>query len=547
MLLPVLICCVLLLGPASSSIPPAAPAVESTPPQPTASTGTEAAETTSAETASGGTAPAETASGGTASVETAPAETAPAETASTKTASPGTVSAGTADSGRPMTEPQASHVTLGQVIAALSEFQRTTARAAIAEPLAELAKTLASVQESVTAMSGRLNLIHDTQLRQQKTQTDLAKRLDMIEQSQSATVRHVQGMERSQSQVLSRLDTIAQSQTEASGRLDTIQNSLSRLDGLQQSQTATYSQLAAVWGAQSDLSGALSVRLDAIEASQDSLSGRVDTVLQLLQQQQQQAAAAARPTAVQQQLDAIQAAINHIPQKVLGKVCSSDSDCSGIPSEAVCGSDGRCSCREGFRQVSETECRKPSRLAELCLEDADCKTLVSNTVCTRGECSCASGYWNHNNTECRQVSAVNKAGSCVGDQDCASKLHLRCVSGTCSCPVKAIGRYEYRLVGGSACSEGNVELRRDGGSWGVVCDDHWGTDYSGTNNANVICRYLGFRSGSPTMLSRYGRGTNFYMDNVQCGGSETHLMSCPYRGWGNHNCGRGEVAGARCR
>ena len=60
-------------------------------------------------------------------------------------------------------------------------------------------------------MSGRLDLIPDTQLQQQKTQTDLAKRLDMIEQSHSETVGHVQDMERYQSQVLSRLDTIAQS------------------------------------------------------------------------------------------------------------------------------------------------------------------------------------------------------------------------------------------------------------------------------------------------------------------------------------------------
>ena len=39
-------------------------------------------------------------------------------------------------------------------------------------------------------------------------------------------------------------------------------------------------------------------------------------------------------------------------------------------SEAVCGSDGRCSCRDGFRQVSGTVCRKHSRLTEFCQEDA---------------------------------------------------------------------------------------------------------------------------------------------------------------------------------
>ena len=372
MLLPALLLCCVLLGPASSSISPSVPAVESTPPL----------SATSAATAS----------------------------------------AGTADADPPTAESQASHVTLGQVIATLSEFQRASARDVIAEPLAQLANTLASVQAGVTAMSERLDLLHNTQLQQQKTQT-----------------------------------------------------------------------------------------------------------------------------VVQQQLDAIKATISRIPKIVLGKACSSDTDCSRMLPEAVCGSSGRCRCRDGYRQVSDTVCRGPSRLTEWCLEDADCQTLVSNTVCSRGKCGCASGFWSHNNTECRQVSVVSKDGLCVGDQDCDSSLHLRCVSGACACPVRATGGYEYRLVGGSACNEGNVELRRDGGTWGVVCDDSEDSDDNwGTKNANVICRSLGFRSGSPTMESRYGQSANFFMDNVHCDGTETHLMNCSYLGWGVHNCGEGEVAGAQC-
>ena len=366
-MLPVLLACCALLGPASCRPSPAVPAVASTPPQSTAHAETDSARTTSA---------------------------------------------GMSDAG-------------------LSS----------AEPLTQLANTLASVQAGVTAMSERLDLLHDTLLLQQQTLTTVQQQLHVIEASQSA------------------------------------------------------------------------------------LSGRVDTVLQ---QQRQQ-------------LDVIQAAISHIPQKVLGKACSSDTECSGMPPEAVCGSDDRCSCREGFRQVSDTVCRKPSRLTESCLEDADCQTLVSNTVCSLGECGCASGFWNHNNAECRKVSAVSKDGSCVGDQDCDQNRSHQCVSGACSCPVRAIGGYEYRLAGGPSCNEGNVELRRDGGAWGVVCDDFWGTP-----DANVVCQSLGFRSGSPTSGSRYGRSEYFYMDGVYCGGSETHLMNCRYLGWGRHDCDAGQVAGAQC-
>ena len=284
MLLPALLLCCVLLGPASSSISPSVPAVESTPPL----------SATSAATAS----------------------------------------AGTADADPPTAESQASHVTLGQVIAALSEFQRASARDVIAEPLAQLANTLASVE-----------------LQMQKTQT------------------------------------------------------------------------------------AVQQQLDAIEASQSALSGRIHTVLQQ-QQQQQQAALTTRLTAIQQQqqLDAIQAAINYIPKIVLGKACSNDTECSRMLPEAVCGSSGRCRCRDGYRQVSDTACRGPSRLTESCLEDADCQTLVSNTVCSRGKCSCASGFWSHNNAECRQVSVVSKDRLCVGDQDCDSSLHLRCVFGNLLLP-----------------------------------------------------------------------------------------------------------------
>ena len=103
-------------------------------------------------------------------------------------------------------------------------------------------------------------------------------------------------------------------------------------------------------------------------------------------------------------------------------------------------------------------------------------------------------------------------------------------------PVRAIGGYEYRLAGGPSCNEGNAELRRDGGSWGVVCDKFWDTD-----DANVVCQSLGFRSGSPTRKSRYGQSENLYMALVFCGGSETHLMNCTYAGWGAHDCATGEV------
>ena len=41
-------------------------------------------------------------------------------------------------------------------------------------------------------------------------------------------------------------------------------------------------------------------------------------------------------------------------------------------------------------------------------------------------------------------------------------------------------------------------------------------------------------------------GNNFYMDNVQCVGTEENAVHCPYYGWGKHNCGSSEWAGVTC-
>uniref|UniRef100_S4RTF3 SRCR domain-containing protein n=1 Tax=Petromyzon marinus TaxID=7757 RepID=S4RTF3_PETMA len=100
-----------------------------------------------------------------------------------------------------------------------------------------------------------------------------------------------------------------------------------------------------------------------------------------------------------------------------------------------------------------------------------------------------------------------------------------------------------RLVGGASPCEGRVELSVAEGQWATVCDDVW--DLA---DARVACRSVGCGPALAAPGSAvYGRGRGpIALDNVECVGTEANLGHCAHAGWGVHNCGHGEDAGAVC-
>ena len=99
-----------------------------------------------------------------------------------------------------------------------------------------------------------------------------------------------------------------------------------------------------------------------------------------------------------------------------------------------------------------------------------------------------------------------------------------------------------RLVGGSNTAGGRVEVLVNG-TWGTVCDDDWDD-----NDALVVCRHLGYKSGTATTRSKFGFNDKmiFWLTNMNCTGFEESLDKCSFEVARPNTCSDFEDAGVVC-
>ncbi len=86
---------------------------------------------------------------------------------------------------------------------------------------------------------------------------------------------------------------------------------------------------------------------------------------------------------------------------------------------------------------------------------------------------------------------------------------------------------------------GGTLLLQSNGEWRGVCNDNFDL-----NDLTVACRMLGKRPGS--FKSVKGTSDKFWLDEVQCSGSEASLLDCKHAGLGVDDCATDETIAIEC-
>ena len=165
---------------------------------------------------------------------------------------------------------------------------------------------------------------------------------------------------------------------------------------------------------------------------------------------------------------------------------------------------------------------------------------------------CSHGGWTVQNCSHHQDVAVSCIdNSSVANSDDSTTSHNGW--GVHNCQHRedvavSCASVQVRLNGGRDPREGRLEVLYNG-SWGYVCD-------GGFNSAaaRVVCNMLGFGYiGRPIVHTQpikyniydYGPGP-FWLQSVQCNGTERSIAECVHSSWGVSNCSPGKEQSVSC-
>ena len=105
---------------------------------------------------------------------------------------------------------------------------------------------------------------------------------------------------------------------------------------------------------------------------------------------------------------------------------------------------------------------------------------------------------------------------------------------------------------GATSSEGRLEVLYNG-QWGTVCSERWSSKLFDDLDAGIVCRMLGFDSGTAQDSSIYGEGNGpIWLSHLECKGDELSIFDCPtdYRhpiGSADFYCEHTQDVGVKCQ
>ncbi|XP_031566226.1 deleted in malignant brain tumors 1 protein-like isoform X3 [Actinia tenebrosa] len=97
---------------------------------------------------------------------------------------------------------------------------------------------------------------------------------------------------------------------------------------------------------------------------------------------------------------------------------------------------------------------------------------------------------------------------------------------------------QVRLQGGTYENEGRVEIKY--GTWGNICSNGFGT-----NEANVVCKMLGYQ-GAITAKSYDQLSYTAWLKDVSCHGNENSTDECTHSSFASQSCPNSKIAGVVC-